>query len=818
MKGLQGLQTGNNLLSTGTKRKISHESVDTTDDCLRFQINLFKSTEKTYPEIDINELIKSKREIISKQKTKTNGSESKMTSAPADDARKLAEEFEKKYGTASAFSKKKKGKQKIDDYLDAGFGYDKEDTFVDDTDCYDVNVPAWLDTPQRGFYINDSGVNKLKLVKREVEEDLDIEDALERRAKYDPETDELRSKKEDGKKSDSKKAEGNEIQIGSEVQNGQKINEIKHTKKKPKKMIIKEIADKPSNKPTKAVKPTKLTTSKKHNIDKDSTDDEIPLASLKNNAKTIEKLNKSTDDDEIPLAALKIKENFKPKSKPNSRPNSTGPEKIQKSQTNSSKIIPKSTTNSSTQDSVLFEKLENLAKLVAIEMVPQLHDYDKSTSQSSGKFSRTYIWSDHSKQALANVVRERLLTMPEKFKTIGSDGILLWLKNWLDSDVKVLWPKGWMQARVLLKVCKDVHKKFTGFGLQNKVHDKVENGIDPSKGEVVDLTTSPNIDSNLTHTAKPSKPNLKPVQKSSNFELRQNNATGDVDIYMNGSFLPQPEFLTMVSSGLIKFEDLQPLMAKLEEERLKQEAQKHIQNVQKSKKTGKRKVKIESQNGSQNGARNGTLNVNQDGIYDISQNGSKNRSQNGSQNSIQNSGRIAAQPQLNSQQFSQANEAKQVRDAFILQQAAKDKVNREKREFELQKAELARKQQQFELEQSLMNEQAAKQSIESSLTSNSSTILNPSSARTATFNYKRSPQRNQQHGGQQHGQYVQVPQNNVITLSPSQMNELQVLAQQGGISLQQLQSIQGTNLNNVFNQKQSNNSSQKDDNNGQYKF
>lgn len=65
---------------------------------------------------------------------------------------------------------------------------------------------------------------------------------------------------------------------------------------------------------------------------------------------------------------------------------------------------------------------------------------------------------------------------------------------------------------------------------------------------------------------------------------------------------------------------------------------------------------------------------------------------------------------------------------------------------------------------------------------------------------------------------MQVPQNNVITLSPSQMNELQVLAQQGGISLQQLQSIQGTNLNNVFNQKQSNNSSQKDDNNGQYKF
>jgi hypothetical protein len=808
MKGLQGLQTGNNLLSTGTKRKISHESLETTDDCLRFKINLFKSTEKTYPEIDINELIKSKREIINKQKTtisttKTNGSESQVTFVPCvDDARKLAEEFEKKYGNASAFSKKKKGKQKIDDYLDAGFGYDKEDTFVDDTDCYDVNVPAWLDTPQRGFYINDSGVNKLKLVKREVEEDLDIEDALERRAKYDPETDELRSKKvedkkEDGKKVDSKKTDGQTVQNGAEVQNGHKNNEIKITKKKPKKMIVKEISDKPGNKPTKPVKPTKPSQPKKHKIDKDSTDDEIPLASLKNNAKTIEKLNKSTDDDEIPLAALKIKENFKPKSKPNSRPNSTGPEKIQKPQTNSN-----STTNPSSD---LSKKLQNLAKLVAIEMVPQLHDYDKSTSQSAGKFSRTFIWSNHSKLSLAEVVHERLMNMPEKFKTIGFEGTLMWLKNWLDSDVKVLWPKGWMQARVLLKVSKEVHRKFTGFGMVSKLPDKDENSLKVSS-EVVDLTTSPNIDSTILQNSQPTQP-AKPaklVQKSTNFELRHNHATGDVDIYMNSSFLPQAEFLTMVSNGLIKFEDLQPLMARLEEERLKQEAQKN--STETSQKTAKRKLK--SQNGSKNGSQNGASNK-QNGNHTISQNGSQ----------IQNGARVAAQPQLNGQQFSQANEAKNVRDAFILQQAAKDKANREKREFELQKAELARRQQQFELEQSLMNEQAAKQSIESSLTSNSTAILSPSAARTATFNYKRSPQRNQQHGGQQQqGQYVQVPQNNVITLSPSQMNELQVLAQQGGISLHQLQSIQGTNLNNVFTQKQTNDSSSSQNDNGQYKF
>merc|ERR1711976_1063274 len=123
-------------------------------------------------------------------------SKRKITDSATDSAQKLAEEFEKKYGTASAFSKKKKGKQKIDDYLDAGFGYDKDDTFVDDSDVYDVNVPAWLDTPQRGFYINDSGVNKLKLVKRDVEDELDIEDALERRAKYDQNDEKIGGKSE----------------------------------------------------------------------------------------------------------------------------------------------------------------------------------------------------------------------------------------------------------------------------------------------------------------------------------------------------------------------------------------------------------------------------------------------------------------------------------------------------------------------------------------------------------------------------------------------------------------------------------------------
>ena len=53
------------------------------------------------------------------------------------------------------------------------------------------------------------------------------------------------------------------------------------------------------------------------------------------------------------------------------------------------------------------------------------------------------------------------------------------------------------------------------------------------------------------------------------------------------------------------------------------------------------------------------------------------------------------------------------------------------------------------------------------------------------------------------------------------MKELQILAQQGGIALQQLQAIQGTNLTNIFHNNNNNNnssSSQNRNNNGQFKY
>ncbi|XP_051904725.1 ubinuclein-2b isoform X2 [Hippocampus zosterae] len=74
----------------------------------------------------------------------------------ADDERErreveeLAMKFESKYGGAS----KKKKKDRMQDLIDIGYGYDESDPFIDNSEAYDELVPASLTTKHGGFYIN----------------------------------------------------------------------------------------------------------------------------------------------------------------------------------------------------------------------------------------------------------------------------------------------------------------------------------------------------------------------------------------------------------------------------------------------------------------------------------------------------------------------------------------------------------------------------------------------------------------------------------------------------------------------------------------
>ncbi|KAF4791872.1 Ubinuclein-1 [Turdus rufiventris] len=60
----------------------------------------------------------------------------------------LARKFEEKYGG------KRRRKDRIQDLIDMGYGYDESDSFIDNSEAYDELVPASLTTKYGGFYIN----------------------------------------------------------------------------------------------------------------------------------------------------------------------------------------------------------------------------------------------------------------------------------------------------------------------------------------------------------------------------------------------------------------------------------------------------------------------------------------------------------------------------------------------------------------------------------------------------------------------------------------------------------------------------------------
>ncbi|KAL1005921.1 hypothetical protein UPYG_G00065660 [Umbra pygmaea] len=65
----------------------------------------------------------------------------------------IAKKFENKYGNTNATGKNKR-KDRMQDLIDIGFGYDETDPFIDNSEAYDELVPASLTTKLGGFYIN----------------------------------------------------------------------------------------------------------------------------------------------------------------------------------------------------------------------------------------------------------------------------------------------------------------------------------------------------------------------------------------------------------------------------------------------------------------------------------------------------------------------------------------------------------------------------------------------------------------------------------------------------------------------------------------
>ncbi|KAG8556385.1 hypothetical protein GDO81_018051 [Engystomops pustulosus] len=121
---------------------------------IRLQLTLTDPTEESCAEFSYRLLMQNEKKAGSGAKD-----EAKIppTNDPFNDeererleVERMAKKFEAKYGVKSHRHRK----DRMQDLIDIGYGYDETDPFIDNSEAYDELVPASLTTKYGGFYIN----------------------------------------------------------------------------------------------------------------------------------------------------------------------------------------------------------------------------------------------------------------------------------------------------------------------------------------------------------------------------------------------------------------------------------------------------------------------------------------------------------------------------------------------------------------------------------------------------------------------------------------------------------------------------------------
>ncbi|TKS68588.1 Ubinuclein-2 [Collichthys lucidus] len=116
-------------------------------DTVRLVLALFEPDERSFPEFSYSQLIDNKINDIKVAVPLSRFEEEERREN--DEAVAIAKRLEEKYG-----GKPKKKEDRIQDLIDIGYGYDDEDSFIDNSEAYDEFVPASITTKFGGFYVN----------------------------------------------------------------------------------------------------------------------------------------------------------------------------------------------------------------------------------------------------------------------------------------------------------------------------------------------------------------------------------------------------------------------------------------------------------------------------------------------------------------------------------------------------------------------------------------------------------------------------------------------------------------------------------------
>ncbi|CAH1726947.1 unnamed protein product [Chironomus riparius] len=131
---------------------------NTKSKSFRLDLEIFEPDEYKFPEFNYKKLIYIEKKKVKKLAKLPNGTHNDdPLAADDDDVARIAREMEAKYGTGSTYSKASRME------FDRGIGYDDNDSFIDNTEAYDEQIPEDIETVRGGFYINSGLLEYKKL-------------------------------------------------------------------------------------------------------------------------------------------------------------------------------------------------------------------------------------------------------------------------------------------------------------------------------------------------------------------------------------------------------------------------------------------------------------------------------------------------------------------------------------------------------------------------------------------------------------------------------------------------------------------------------
>ncbi|NXO04757.1 UBN1 protein, partial [Rhinopomastus cyanomelas] len=241
---------------------------------VRITLSLFEPDHKRCPEFFYPDLVKN---CQGKGKSGSSGDRKKDPTDPFNDDEKerykveaLARKFEEKYGG------KRRRKDRIQDLVDMGYGYDETDSFIDNSEAYDELVPASLTTKYGGFYINsgtlqfrqasDSEDDYVKEKKKKCPKKRKLKDSgekLKKRKKDDSYDKEKKSKKSkfpkagftalNASKEKKKKKYSGALSVKEMLKKFQKEKDAQKKKDEEQKAVTSSLAEPPAPRETEAM-------------------------------------------------------------------------------------------------------------------------------------------------------------------------------------------------------------------------------------------------------------------------------------------------------------------------------------------------------------------------------------------------------------------------------------------------------------------------------------------------------------------------------------------------------------------------------------